>query len=93
MPKHITLSRGPDRAAFRLLDYQDSCPEYARIPTICRLFGVSRPFVFESFHKGVKSLHIKRPGAQKGVRLVLVTSFREYLESFDRQEVSGANAN
>jgi hypothetical protein len=30
----------------------------------------------------LKSLHIKRPGASKGIRLVNVASMREYLESF-----------
>jgi hypothetical protein len=63
-------------------ELQDVEPEYARIPAICRMFGVSRPFIFESFHRGVKSLHIKKPGSSKGIRLVKVASMREYLEGF-----------
>jgi hypothetical protein len=69
--------------AITLQELQAVEPEYERIPAICRRFGVSRPFVFESFHKGVKSLHIKKPGKLKGVRLVSVSSMREFLQSFE----------
>jgi hypothetical protein len=83
--KMMQLSSGTNRNRFTpmtVAELQDVTPEYARIPAICRMFGVSRPFVFDGFHKGVKSLHIKKPGASKGIRLVNVVSFREYLESF-----------
>jgi hypothetical protein len=89
MVQHSTsdiISRGPvQRNKFgplTLAELQSSDPEYERIPAICRRFGVSRPFVFEAFHKGVKSIHLKRPGATKGVRLVNVKSMREFLLSF-----------
>jgi hypothetical protein len=65
-----------------LSDLQAVEPEYMRIPAICRRFGVSRPFVFKAFHPGVKSIHLKSPGASKGVRLVHVASMRDFLESF-----------
>jgi|HubBroStandDraft_6_1064221.scaffolds.fasta_scaffold780432_3 hypothetical protein len=81
----ITVSTRSNRNRFTpitVAEFQDVTPEYARIPAICRMFGVSRPFVFDAFHKGLKSLHIKRPGASKGIRLVNVVSMREYLESF-----------
>jgi hypothetical protein len=68
--------------ALTLTELQSTEPEYERIPTICRRFGVSRPFVFASFHQGVKSIHVKRPGASKGIRLVNVKSMREFLLSF-----------
>jgi hypothetical protein len=65
-----------------LADLQSREPEYERIPAICRRFSVSRPFVFESFHKGVKSIHVRKAGCEKGIRLVSVASMRAYLESF-----------
>jgi hypothetical protein len=65
-----------------LAELQATEPEYERIPAICRRFGVSRPFVFRAFHLGVKSIHLKRPGATKGVRLVSMQSMRNFLESF-----------
>jgi len=65
-----------------LAELQATEPEYERIPAICRRFGISRPFVFEAFHNGVKSIHLKRPGCVKGVRLVSVASMRKYVESF-----------
>ena len=68
--------------ALTLAELQSTEPEYERIPAICRRFGVSRPFVFNSFHQGVKSIHLKRPGAVKGIRLVNVKSMREFLLSF-----------
>src|SRR5258708_6610751 len=60
-----------------LADLQATEPEYERIPSICRRFGVSRAFVFRAFNLGVKSIHLKRPGASKGVRLVSVSSMRK----------------
>jgi hypothetical protein len=65
-----------------LADLQSTEPEFERIPAICRRFGVSRPFVFESFHQGVESIHIKKPGRKKGIRIVKVASMRKFLESF-----------
>jgi hypothetical protein len=65
-----------------LAEIQSTEPEYERVPGIQRRFSVSRPFVFDSFHKGVKSIHVIRPGAKKGIRLVHVQSMRQYLESF-----------
>ena len=80
-----TVSCGTKREALSrltLADLQSTEPEYERIPAISRRFGVSRPFIFEAFHNGVESLHIKRPGSSKGIRLVKVASMRAYLESF-----------
>jgi hypothetical protein len=69
--------------SFTLAELQSKEPEYERIPAICRRFSISRPFVFEAFHRGVKSIHIKRPGKVKGIRLVNVASMRDYLLSFE----------
>jgi hypothetical protein len=65
-----------------LAELQSTDPEYERIPSICRRFGVSRAFVFRALHLGVKSIHLKRPGATKGIRLVSVSAMRNFLESF-----------
>jgi hypothetical protein len=81
----VPVSCGTKREALSrltLADLQSTEPEYERVPAISRRFGVSRPFIFESFRNGVRSLHVKKPGATKGIRLVHVASMRQYLESF-----------
>jgi hypothetical protein len=75
-----TAIRGLGR--LRIADLQDVGVEYARVEAISRMFAVSRPFIFEAINKGVKSLHIKKPGAKKGIRLIHVQSMREFLEGF-----------
>jgi len=65
-----------------IAELQETPVEYERVPAICRRFGVTRPFVFYGFQNGVKNIHVKKPGATKGVRLVSVSSMREFIESF-----------
>jgi hypothetical protein len=58
-------------------------PEYIRVPQVTSMFGISRSHLFILIGNGtVESIHMKRPGAQKGVRLIKVASVREYLNSF-----------
>jgi hypothetical protein len=86
MTENMSVSSRPKRtdfSKFTVAELQSTEPEYERIPQTCRRFGVSRPFVFQAFQQGVKSLHIKRPGAKKGIRLVSVSSMREFLEKFE----------
>jgi hypothetical protein len=84
--ENISVSSRPKRTNLSNLtvaELQSTEPELERIPQICRRFGVSRPFVFYAFHQGVKSLHIKKPGAKKGIRLVSVSAMRQFLSSFE----------
>lgn len=58
-------------------------PEWIRIPQVTLLFGLSRSHVFAKIaDRTLESVHVKRPGAEKGIRLVKIESIRRYLESF-----------
>jgi hypothetical protein len=76
-----------DFSKLSIADLQSTEPEYERIPQISRRFGVSRTFIFQACQQGVvKNLHIKRPGAKKGILLVSVPSMRKLMESFKKSE-------
>jgi hypothetical protein len=67
----------------RIGDQSLSSPEYQRIPAIIANFGISRSHIFQLRADGtLESIHLKRPNATRGVRLIKVSSVRDYLNSF-----------
>lgn len=67
-------------------------PDYIRLPKPgdrCPISGLSRTTLIElsvpspcnDFRPPVESKHIKRPGAQRGIRLISRTSLLSYLAS------------
>jgi hypothetical protein len=75
--------RRPSLAVLQSVEtIQGMRPEYVRIPGATRLTGLSRTQLFEAINRGVKSVHFKRAGAKKGVRLIHVQSLIDYIESF-----------
>jgi hypothetical protein len=77
LPKREALSK----VTLEML--QSTEPEYERVQGIMKRFGVSRPFIYDCLKKGVKSIHIKNPGASRGVVIVNVKSMRDFLLSFE----------
>jgi hypothetical protein len=58
-------------------------PEWLRVNDAVVLFGLSRPHLFKAILlEKVKSVHVKRPGAKKGIRLIEVQSLRDYVRTF-----------
>ncbi len=58
--------------------------EWLRVNDTVRAFGLSRPFLFQLMATDqIESVHIKRPGAKKGIRLINVESVRAYIRSFE----------
>ena len=58
-------------------------PEWLRVNDAVVVFGLSRPHLFKAILLGqVKSVHIKRSGAKKGIRLIEVESLRDYVRAF-----------
>jgi hypothetical protein len=58
-------------------------PEWLRVNDAVTVFGLSRPHLFKAiFLDKVKSVHVKRSGAKKGIRLIEVESLRNYLKTF-----------
>jgi hypothetical protein len=58
-------------------------PEWLRVNDAVTVFGLSRPHLFKAiFLDKVKSVHVKRPGAKKGIRLIEVESLRDYIKGF-----------
>lgn len=63
-------------------DAQALKPVWLRIPAAARVSGLSRTHIFEAIATDkIRSKHIKRPGAQKGIRLVHYESLLAYIES------------
>ena len=58
--------------------------EWLRVNDTVKAFGLSRPFLFQLIATDrIRSVHIKRPGAEKGIRLISVQSVRDYIGSFE----------
>jgi hypothetical protein len=52
----------------------------SHIPSFC---GLSRSHIWLKIHDHtLESIHVKAPGATRGVRLVSIASLRKYLTSF-----------
>jgi hypothetical protein len=61
-------------------------PEYLRIDDCYNVFGVSRGFLWPLISAKppvVRSIHIMRPGRQRGIRLVDVRSLRDFLSKYE----------
>ena len=70
----------------RIGDHAVSSPEYQRIPAIIANFGISRSHIFTLIADGtLESIHLKRPNATRGVRLIKTDSVRRYLASFEQR--------
>jgi hypothetical protein len=66
-------------------DIQQMKPEYLRIPAACRFSGLSRSHLWAAMADGqLKYVHVKQPGASKGVRLIKFDSLMAYLQSFEQ---------
>jgi hypothetical protein len=78
-------SRRPSLAALQTLsDVQALKPEWLRIPAASRVSGLSRQHIFAEIANGnIRSKHLKRPGALKGVRLINFDSLMAYIESLE----------
>jgi hypothetical protein len=72
-------------AAFQTIEtIQGMRPEWLRIPAGTRVSGLSRTQLFNAIAQGyIRSVHIKRPGAEKGIRLVNFQSLMDYITSFE----------
>jgi hypothetical protein len=58
-------------------------PEWLRIARIPAIYGLSRSHIWLKIQDGtLQSIHVRAPGATRGVRLVKVSSVKEYLNSF-----------
>jgi hypothetical protein len=58
--------------------------EWLRINDVTRCFGLSRPALFKLITLGrIRSVHLRREGAEKGIRLVSAQSVRDYITSFE----------
>jgi len=58
-------------------------PEWLRVNDAVMAFGLSRPHLFRAIVQDrVKSVHIKNPGAKRGIRLIEVESLRDYIKTF-----------
>jgi len=56
-------------------------PEWIRINDATEMFGLTRPHLFRLIAEGkIKSRHLMRDGAAKGIRLIEVQSLRDYIE-------------
>jgi hypothetical protein len=81
--RNVSVLKRPSLAAFQTIEtIQGMRPEYLRLPGATRLTGLSRTQLFAAINAGVKSIHFKRPGAKKGIRLIHVQSLLDYIESF-----------
>ena len=58
-------------------------PEWLRVKDAVMIFGLSRAHLFRAIVQDrVKSVHIKNPGAKKGIRLIETQSLRDYINTF-----------
>jgi hypothetical protein len=59
-------------------------PEWLRVNACIQAFGLSRPALFKLIALDrIRSVHIKQPGASKGIRLINAQSMRDYIASFE----------
>jgi hypothetical protein len=75
----------PSLAALQTLeDIQAIQPVWLRVPGASRVSALSRQQIFEGIATGkILSKHLKRPGAQKGVRLINYASLMSYVDSLE----------
>jgi hypothetical protein len=74
-------------------EIQSMRPEYLRIPSASRVSGLSRTHLFQAMAEGqIKYVHVRRPGKNKGVRLIQTSSLLAYLASFETPARAQAGA-
>jgi predicted site-specific integrase-resolvase len=57
-------------------------PEFGRVNDVQKIFGVKRGILYRWINEGkIKSVCIREPGNQQGVRLIHLQSVREYINS------------
>jgi hypothetical protein len=58
-------------------------PPWLRVTAASHLFGLSRTYLFALIAEGkIKSRHVKRPEAKRGIRLIETESLKAFVESF-----------
>ena len=64
---------------------EDARPEWVRLPkpgTLCAWTGLSRSKLWETLQTGkVRNICLRKPGAQRGARLIHLASLLGYLDS------------
>ena len=64
-------------------------PEFGRVQDVQRLFGVKRGILYRWIGEGkVKSVLIREPGNNQGVRLIHLASVRDYINSQFQQPIT-----
>jgi hypothetical protein len=67
-------------------------PEYATIRTTTALFCIPRTELFRLIAEDkIRSIHYKKAGAEKGVRLIHLGSLRAFLETFGESNYPGSH--
>ena len=81
----IVSSKRPSLATLQTLsDVQALKPEWLRIPAASRVSGLSRKQIFVGIANGtIRSKHLKRPGAVKGIRLIHFDSLMAFIEGLE----------
>ena len=63
-------------------------PVYLRVTDASLMYGLSRTRLFELIAQDkIKSKYIIQEGKKRGIRLILESSLRDYIESFSGSEV------
>jgi hypothetical protein len=61
-------------------------PEWVRIQTATRLYGIGRTKFYELVASGtIRSICLRNRGSSKGIRLLSADSIRHYIESSENQ--------
>lgn len=65
-------------------DVQALRPVWLRVPAAMRVSGLSRQQIFAGIANGtIRSKHLKRPGAMKGIRLIQFDSLMAFIEGLE----------
>ncbi len=81
----ITVPRGyQSLASLQTVEAAQSMkPAWLRIPVASRISGLSRTHLFNAIaREEIRSVHVKQPGNEKGIRLINFDSLLAYVESF-----------
>ena len=80
----IKASNGhhPTTAPVQWSDINSLSPEFTRVPGVEKVFGIKRGVTYRKIKDGTfKSMLLREPGNQQGVRLVYLQSVRDFLHS------------
>jgi hypothetical protein len=80
----LSSPRLPRLAAMQTVEAaQRMEPKWLRIPVASRISGLSRTHLFNAIARDeIRSVHVKQPGNEKGIRLISFESLMQYVESF-----------